>query len=282
MITSFAEDLPRELALAMRALRRAPGFSAAVLLTLALGIGATSAVFTIFHAVVLTVPPYPKPDRLLVLGVTGDGMGSAQTGQAYLFLRDRLTTVEHVSAQRGTNGWNMRVDDTTTHVDGLQVSEDYFAAHATAPLLGRAFVHEETQPGGPNAIVISEDVWHRFFGARPDILGQIIELGEVRHTIVGVAPHAFRSIPTADVFTPLRTTIQDNSANYRVLARLRDNPKIRLFVPSSTGLSLGLLLPFASVSTIFVGVIPFIITDLIRLVILIAFPILALWLPSHM
>jgi hypothetical protein len=60
----------------------------------------------------------------------GDGIASSQTGQLYLFLRDRLTTVEDVSAQRGTNGWNMRVNYSTTHIDGIQVSEDYFAAHA--------------------------------------------------------------------------------------------------------------------------------------------------------
>ena len=113
MITSLTDDFPREFAHAVRSLRRAPGFSAAVLLTLTLGIGATSAVFSIFHAAVLAAPPYPEPDRLVMLGTAGGGLGSAQTGQMYLFLRDRLQTVARVSAQRGTNGWNMRVNDST-------------------------------------------------------------------------------------------------------------------------------------------------------------------------
>jgi predicted permease len=222
MMRMFAEDLPREFRYAVRSLRRSPGFTLSVLLTLSLGIGATSAVFTIFHAVVLAAPPYPQPDRLLTLGAPGEGLLDAQTGQVYLFLRDRLTTVEHVAAQQSTNGWNLRAADLTLHVDGLQVSEEYFAAHGEPLLLGRSFHRDETEPLGPNAIVISEDLWRRVFASRSDVLGQIVELGEVEYAIVGVAPRGFRSIPRVDVFTPLRTTTEDNSANYRILARLRD------------------------------------------------------------
>src|SRR5688572_3664045 len=208
----------RDVRYAARGLRRSPGFAVACVLTLALGIGATSAIFTVVDAALLKEPPYPEPDRLLVLGIGGERSAFA-TGQLYLFLRDRLGAVEHVSAQRGAGGRNVVFGGASAHVRGLYVSEGYFAAHGASLLLGRAFTRPEVE-GGVDAVVIGEGLWRRMFGARPDVLGQTLELGEVPHIIVGIAPAGFRSIPAAEVWTPLRTSLRDNSANYTILGRV--------------------------------------------------------------
>lgn len=213
------ETIWQDVRYAARSLRRTPGFTVAALLTLALGIGATSAIFTVLNAALLKPPPYPEPDQLLVLA-TPDG--GSQTGQLFLYVRERLSAFEHLAAQRVSNGWNLVAGDYVTYVDALRVSEGYFDALGVAPLFGRGFSRGEDQPRGPDAVVISEVLWRRAYGGRADVLGETIQLGGVPHTIVGIMPAAFRSIPDAEVWTPLRTTATDNTQNYRIVGRLRE------------------------------------------------------------
>jgi putative ABC transport system permease protein len=213
------ETIWQDVRYAARSLHRTPGFTGAALLTLALGIGATSAIFTVVNAALLKPPPYPEPDQLLVL-TTPDG--GSQTGQLFLYVRERLRAFEHLAAQRVSNGWNLVAGDYVTYVDALRVSEGYFDALGVAPLLGRGLSRGEDQPRGPDAVVISEALWRRAYGGRADVLGETIQLGGVPHTIVGIMPAAFRSIPDAEVWTPLRTTATDNTQNYRIVGRLRE------------------------------------------------------------
>ena len=204
---------------AARALRRTPGFAVTAVITLALGIGATSAIFTMVNAALLKPLPYPDPGRVLVLGA---GPNGAQPGQLFLYLRERSRSVQHVAAQRSSNGWNLVAGDVATYVTGLQVSTGYFEALGVAPLVGRGFTRAETEPNGPQGVVLSEALWRRIFAARPDAIGQPLQLGGITHTVVGVVSAAFRSIPAADVWTPLRTSTADNSFNYRIVGRLAE------------------------------------------------------------
>ena len=225
----------RDLRYAARSLRRAPGFTAAAVITLTLGIGATTAIFAVVDAALLKPLPYPDADRMVVFAQPAAGDQTA-TGQIFLHMRERARLFEGVAAQSSANGWNLATRDIAEYVDGLPVSDAYFDVHGVSPMRGRGFSRAETQPGGPDAVVISEDLWHRVFQSRGDVVGEVVRLGGVPHTIVGIMPRGFRSVPNADVWTPLRTTLQDNSLNYRVIGRLRRDATVDQLVAETVTL----------------------------------------------
>lgn len=204
---------------AARSLRRAPAFTLAALATLALGIGATTAIFSIVNAALLEPPPYPEPDRILALGYPD---GGGQDGQIFHYVRDRAQSFQQLAAHSGSSGWNLVVGDRAEYARGLPVSEGFFDVLGVAPLLGRGFSRVEDQANGPRAVVLSEPLWRRMLGGRREALGEPVLLGGVPHTIVGVMPAGFRTVPAADLWTPLRVSATDTSWNYAVLGRLRD------------------------------------------------------------
>ena len=212
------ETIWQEVRHASRSLRRTPAFTAASVVTLTVGIGATTAIFAVVDAALLKPLPYPDADRLVVLAPPA---GGAQTGQIFLRVREIATLFDELAAQGTANGWNLAARDLAVYVDGLSVSDAFFDVHGVRPLRGRGFLRAESQPGGPDAVVISENLWHRVFQGREDVVGEVIQLGGVPHTVVGIMPRGFRSVPNADVWTPLRTSLQDNGLNYRIIGRLR-------------------------------------------------------------
>src|SRR6185436_15657836 len=203
---------------ALRALRRARGFTLGAILTLALGIGSAVTIFNLANAALFKPLPYPDPDRLLVL--TTEGRPSAFDGAQFLGLRDRVRQFDAIAAQSSISSFNLITDRAAVYVTGLRVTQDYFRVHRVS-LLGRTFSEAEVLPGGPEAVLISDDVWARVFNRRPDAIGNTIRLASVAYTVVGIMPAGFRSIPAADIVIPLRTTTRDTGRNYTVLARLR-------------------------------------------------------------
>ena len=206
-----------DLRFAVRTLWRTPAFTAATILTLALGIGATTTIFTVLNGVLLKPLPYADPDRLLVLAPPDEG---AQSGQLFRFMRDRSRAMQHVAAQDQPGGWNVVAGDVATYAPALHVSAGYFEAHGARPVLGRTFTAADDTPGGANVVIIPERLWERALGRRSDAIGQTILLGGMPHEIVGVMPDGFRSIPETDVWTPLRVLATDNTVNYRIFGRL--------------------------------------------------------------
>jgi putative ABC transport system permease protein len=212
-------SLTQDTRYAARSLRRAPAFTLAALATLALGIGATTAIFSVVNAALLKPLPYPDPHRILVLGYQD---GGSQDGQIFHYLGERARSFQPIAAHSGSSGWNLVVGDHAEYVAGLPVSEGLFDVLGVAPLVGRGFSRAEDQANGPRAVVLGEPLWRRLFGARQDAIGEDVLLGGVRHTIVGIMPAGFRTMPAADVWTPLRLSPTDNSSNYTVLGRLRE------------------------------------------------------------
>ena len=206
-----------DLRYAWRSLLRTPGFSIAALATLALGIGATTAIFSLVNAVLLKPVPYPDPDRLAVLTSTN---GPFQSGLLFTLVRDRVQAVESVAAQSLATAWNLSTPTSAINVRGLRVSTDYLKVHGVRPRVGREFSDDEDRPRGPDVAVISESLRNTLFGSG-DGLGRDVTLGGRPYTVVGVLPADFQTIPAADVLTPLRTTERDTGTNYRVLGRTR-------------------------------------------------------------
>jgi predicted permease len=211
---------------ALRSLRRTPGFAIAALLTLALGIGATTAIFSLVNALLLKPVPYPEPDRMAILTTrygTSPVPNSSQSGLTFTFVRERVRALEAVAAQSFITNWNLSTSESATSVRGLRVSTDYLKAHGVRPLAGREFTSAEDTPQGPDAAMVSEGLASRLFSSPGAALGRGVTLGGRPYTVVGVLPRDFESIPSADVLTPLRTTERDTGVNYRVIGRLRQD-----------------------------------------------------------
>jgi hypothetical protein len=136
---------------ALRSLRRTPGFTTAALLTLALGIGATTAIFSLVNALLLKPVPYPEPDRIAILTArygTSTALNASQSGLTFTLVRDRVRAIEAVAAQSFITNWNLSTSESAISVRGLRVSTDYLKAHGVRPLVGREFTSAEDTPQG--------------------------------------------------------------------------------------------------------------------------------------
>ncbi|MGH9159455.1 MAG: ABC transporter permease [Vicinamibacteraceae bacterium] len=217
-LRSTLATVARDARYAVRALSRTPGFTAAALVTLALGIGSTAAIFSVVNAALLKPPPYPEPDRILVLSYAD---GGSQTGEIFHDVRKRLRSFETIAATGGGTGWNLVVGNHAEYVQGLPVSNGYFNVLGVEPLLGRGFTAAEDQPKGPRVVVLSHALWRRLFQGNPNVIGRMARLGGIPHAVVGVMPPAFQSFPATDLWTSLQVPPQNTGWNFTVLGRLR-------------------------------------------------------------
>ncbi len=207
----------QDIRFALRQIRRAPAFALTAIAMSGLGVGALTAVFSFVNAVWFVPLPYPSVDRVIALA-TPDG-GSVD-GATFHAARERSRSIATLAAQRSGSGWSLAAGDHAEYVESLRVSQAFFEVVGVPPSIGRGFSAAEDSAGGANAVVVSHDIWERVFLRRPDAIGQVVTLGGTPHEVVGVMPRGFRSIPAADVWTPLQLASQDNSLNYVMLARL--------------------------------------------------------------
>jgi len=188
---AFLQDLRR----AVRGLRHAPGFAAAALVTLALGIGATSAIFSVVRAVLLTPLPYAEPERRVMIWSRWISFEktwlSDQEIVDYQTLSQTLTDV----AGWGIGQQNLTGDGEPIRVGVASVTANLFEVLGTKPLLGRTFTAAEDQPNGPPAAVLGYELWQARYGGDPSVIGRKLLLNDVPVEVVGVMPRGFR-LPT--------------------------------------------------------------------------------------
>ena len=192
-----------DLRYALRMLLKQPGFTAVAVLTLALGIGANTAIFSIVNAVLLRPLPYPDADRIMVLNESGGGQEFAVALPNYEDWKRDNTVFQYLSITR-------RESRNLSEVSGLQaeripcayVSEEFFKVIGFAPTLGRGFTAEEEKPGGPSAVIISDRLWQRVFARDPAVLNRTIKLHNQACTIVGVMPPGVSSPQDTDLWLP--------------------------------------------------------------------------------
>jgi predicted permease len=221
---------------ALRQLLVAPGFCLAVVLTLALGIGVNSAVFSMLDGFLLRKLPYPQPDRIAALVVHREGV-NPKTGRAsvdddsfdgagWQTLRQSINAVTFAS-WGGTGGVNLKADAAAgggvRYVLGSRVSAGYFAVLGIPMHLGRGFSEEEDRPHGPPAVILSDGLWKSTFRSDERIVGKSILLKGEPYTVVGVLPPNALTPGKADLFTPLRpwTTGECGGDNCGILVRLK-------------------------------------------------------------
>ncbi len=204
--------------LAVRQLYKSPGFVLAVTLTLALGIGVNTAVFSLVNAFLLRPLPYPEPDRLAVLVLHQEGISSksgqfvqdddtSQDGETWELVRDGVPAIQAASFG-GTSGINLQAGSASgngvRYVRDMRVSAHYFDVLGIQPFLGRGFTEQEDRPNGPNAVILSYPIWQSVFQGDTQILGREIRLKGEPYNVVGILSRLAQPTGTADVFTPLQ------------------------------------------------------------------------------
>jgi putative ABC transport system permease protein len=222
-------DLSRDLRYAFRTLFKRPGFAGVVILVLALGIGATSAIFSVVNRVLLRPLPYPEPDRLLVFDSVRGRINSI-TAPDFLAARARCQTCEQMAAHIGSQDANLTGGTEPDRVRLAQVSENLFATLGIAPILGRTFLPEEIgrpasggdmQPSGISAIILSYDLWQRRFGGDPSVIGRTVQVEGFVCPVVGVMPAAFNFPNEAEAWAPVTLSPTRNNAYLRPIIRLK-------------------------------------------------------------
>jgi putative ABC transport system permease protein len=213
----------QDLRYAVRTLVGAPGFTAAALVTLALGTGANAAIFSVVNAVLLRPLPFPEPERIVLL-VRRNAVEESEshTGRRYLFFREHLHGVEALAASSGSTGFNLATGDTAEFVRAMPVSMEYFAVLGVTPRYGTTFNADHDRPGGEPAVILGYPLWRRLFGANPDVVGSTVLLGDRSSVIVGVMPASFSESANVDIFVPLQPALTGRGGgfNYRVIGRL--------------------------------------------------------------
>jgi predicted permease len=203
-----AETVLQDLRFALRQLRKNPGFAATAILILALGIGASVAIFAFVDAALIKPLPYPNPTRLVEV-----------TESLALFPRGNLSYADYVDWKRlntvfssmdvyTAHRFEFNTPSGTESVHGLQVSAGFFGTLGIHPMLGRDFRPGEDTPGAAPVVMLRYGAWQKRFGGRPDVVGQTVNLSGVATTIVGVLPPEFEFAPReiAEFFEPLRPT----------------------------------------------------------------------------
>ena len=199
-------DFLLQLPAAWKRLRRAPGLALLCLFTLAVGVGATTAVFSLVDAVLLNPLPYPRAERLVGLWHTAPGLDLDRLPQStatYLFYQERSRALADLALYRETQV-NLTGGDVPERAPAAAVTASLLRTLAVEPRLGRAFLPEEERPGAPPAVLLSDGIWRRRFGADPAIVGKKVRINGLETEVAGVMRADFDfPNPETELWIPL-------------------------------------------------------------------------------
>src|ERR1017187_4405521 len=201
------ERFLQDLRYAVRILLKAPGFTAIVVLVLALGIGTNTAMFSAMHALILNPFPFPESDRIVYLDARHSSGRNSGTGyRDFLDWRAQNTVFEEMAISPWTAGYTLTGQGEPQRVSVAETTYGFDRVLAVRPVLGRFFSAEEDRPGGQRVTVISYAAWQRRYGARPDALGRTVTLDGAPHTIIGILPDRFAlpGVRHREFWKPLR------------------------------------------------------------------------------
>lgn len=222
------EALVRDVRYGLRALAKKPSFTAAAVLTLAIGIGATTAIFSVVNAVLIKPLPFPESDRLIALTHQAPGANQAELGASpaiYFAYRENNRTFDSVALWYSNTASVTGAGD-PEEVQRLQGTYELLPMLRVQPLLGRTFSEADDRPGSPGTVILTYGYWQRRFGGNPAVLGESIVVNGAPHEIVGVMPKEFRfSQQPAEILTPAkldRARAFVPSMEGRGVARLKD------------------------------------------------------------
>ncbi len=214
-----------DLRYAARRLRAAPGFTAITVLTLALGIGATTAIFSAVNPILFEPLPYPDAARIAaILEIQRDGSRNGGTFGMYRALAERARSFDAIAVVKP---WQPALTgtDRPERVEGQRVSAGYFRVLGVSPILGRDFQPSDDRLNGPNVVVLSDGLWRRRFAGDSAILGRLITLDDNNFSIIGVMPGSFDTVlaPSTELWAPLQYDMSQGNAwghHLRTVGRL--------------------------------------------------------------
>ena len=223
----WLEQLLQDIRLGLRRLRKSPGFTVVAILTLALGIGASTSIFSVVNAVLLGPLPYKDPSGLAMIWGTNTRRGVDKTPISpgdYFEWKQKNTAFQDIAASYD-NQVTLTGVGNPQFLFGYDFSANYFSILGVSPQLGRTFTAEEDRPGAPKVVVLSDKLWRGAFLADPGILGKSITLDGERYGVIGVMPRSFDFPPGVQLWMPV--ALADSTASdyehpfVRVMGRLK-------------------------------------------------------------
>ena len=220
------QTLLQDLRYGIRMLLKKPGFTLIAFLTLAFGIGANTAIFTVVNAVLLRPLPYPGSERLMEVGRAFPGSDNVSdlSEPKFVFLRDNNQSFEAVTATQEMGSNTYLFDESQTeYIRGMIVSADFFPVLGVLPARGRGFTKEEDSPTGERVVILSDGLWRRRFGSETGIIGKTITLNGKAYAVVGIMPPGFEYTGAQDVFVPMgvNPASTNEGHNWTVIGRLK-------------------------------------------------------------
>src|SRR5262245_39058274 len=216
----------QDLRYGIRMLRKNPGFTFVAALTLSLGIGANTAIFSVVNAVLLRSLPYRDPDRLVMVNYSRSrAPNDFVLASEFLEVRDQAKSFGQIAAYRFDTA-DLTGDAEPERLDACFVSADLFTTLGVAPAVGRAFTPAEDAADGAQAVILCDGLWRRRFGGDPYVMGRTLTLGGQSRTVIGIMPPGFRFGGEADLWLPLALNVTEHlnrkqSVRVRVIARLK-------------------------------------------------------------
>ena len=215
------QTLLHDLRYGIRMLLKSPGFTTVAVITLALGIGANSAIFSVVNAVLLRPLPYRDPDRIVEVWNKATRAGYSQlnlSAPEFIDYLDQNRTFEQMAAIRGQI-FNLGATGMPEQILGQRVSASFFRVLGVEPALGRSFLAEEDQPGKDHVVILSYGLWHRRFGGDPSLIGRVLKLNEESYTVIGIMPQTFRYPPFLvgpELWKPIAFSPQESNGEDKV------------------------------------------------------------------
>ena len=227
------ENVWQDLRHAFRALRKSPGFTAVAVLTLGLGIGANTAIFSVVESVLLRPLPYRDPSALVHVWNTylpAFPQTPMSAGDFQDFQRQAKSFSQMAAYVDPPSGFNLTGDGQAEHLEASLATSGLFPLLGIRPVAGRTFNPEEDKPGNPPVVLISHRLWQSHFGSDPSVVGQTIRLDGRGFTLIGILPAEFRLIPSTDLWMPVSEYGDDLTSHlhheFHILARMK--PGIRI------------------------------------------------------
>jgi putative ABC transport system permease protein len=220
------DSLLKDIRYGVRSLLKRPGFTAIALVTLAFGIGANTAIFTVVNALLLKPLPYQDPDRLVWIGeISPQTTDEVIPGAHFLEWSEQSQAIERIAVY---NNHNLTLSGAgePQRLECGQVSSGFFPMLGVQPLLGRNFLAEEDRPGGDRVVILSHGLWQRLFNGNQNTIGQSITLDDQSYSVVGVLPPDFRFFQPFELWVPLALNPQQERGNQQIsilsgIARLK-------------------------------------------------------------
>jgi putative ABC transport system permease protein len=219
------ETTLQDLRYGFRMLRKSPLFTTVAILTLALGIGANTAIFSVVNNVLLKPLPFDRPERVMLVAETWQGLNGRVSAGNFIDWQQQTTAFERLAAGQ-VFSFNLATREAPERIVGNRVTHNFFSVFGVAPILGRTFAPAEDQPGGERVVVLSESTWKRRFQSDPSILGRTVQIDGSGYTVIGVMPANFDPLQSREefwvpvAFTPERKAQHDEHSLF-VVGRLK-------------------------------------------------------------